>query len=337
MEEGKNMRNQNRRLCWARLLIIFVLFGLFTTQANAASFDCKKASTWLEKTVCSNPELSKLDEQMAKAYQDALASLSPKGQKETREYQKRWLKETLPNCKNDKQDISVECLKYNYKDRIKQLQHSLIKFPDRIFRNVQVMYGETDEACPDDIASKGLGYPQIEYPRNENEKFWNTFISQKARTELKIDDGCTDTSIEYTVIFSNKHTISLLTGRSSNPHGAAHSFQFTTSFCWLLEEKKELRTSDLFDDKTGWRTKLVALASPKLKKQEVADEENYKIEPARLREIVTSADHWVILKDGLRIQFREYELGSRNVPSIIIDWKTLDPYLSKNGHSLIYD
>jgi uncharacterized protein YecT (DUF1311 family) len=321
---------QNRRLRWGKLFIIIVLLGLFSTQAIAASFDCNKAASWLEKTVCSNPELSKLDEELAKAYHDALASLSPEGQKETKQYQRQWLKE-LSSCQ------SVGCLKDVYKERIKQLQHSLIKFPDRIFRNVQVMYGETDEGCPDYIAGKGLSYPQVENPRNENDKFWNTLISQKAHSELKIDDGCTDTAVEYTAIFTNKYIISLLTGRSSAPHGSGRSFQFTTSVCWLLEGKRELQTSDLFDDKTGWRTKLVASVSPKLKEQEVADEETYEIEPSRLMEIVTSSDHWVILKGGLGIQFRQYELGSRAIPFITIDWKALDPYLSKNGHSLIHD
>jgi uncharacterized protein len=74
-------------------IIIIVLFGLLSTQATAASFDCKKAASWVEKSVCSNPELSKLDEELAKAYNDALASLSPEGQKETKQYQKQWLKE----------------------------------------------------------------------------------------------------------------------------------------------------------------------------------------------------------------------------------------------------
>src|SRR5208337_1331573 len=81
------------------LLTIIALFGLLSTQANAASFDCKKAASWVEKTVCSNPQLSKLDEQMAKAYHDALASLSPEGQKETKQYQKQWLDTLSPYCK----------------------------------------------------------------------------------------------------------------------------------------------------------------------------------------------------------------------------------------------
>ena len=54
-----------------------------------------------------------------------------------------------------------------------------------------------------------LTYPQIEKPRDENEKFWNNFISQKVRNELKIDDKCTDADVNYTVRFCNKYLIAI--------------------------------------------------------------------------------------------------------------------------------
>jgi uncharacterized protein len=325
-------------------IIIIALFGLFSTQAVAASFDCKKAASWVEKTVCSNPELSKLDDEMAKAYHDALASLSPEGQKETKEYQKQWLKAISP-CKARRKvkyfDNSAECLKVAYERRIRELQQILIKFPDRIFRNVYGMYLKTDdEDCPDEITKKEQTYQQIENPRNENEKFWNTFIFKKASDDFKIDknQSCDDTYEVYDVFFSNKRSISLQQVYYHYAHGAAHGSQNTTSFCWLLDAKRKLQASDLFDDKTGWRAKLVALVYPKLKEELVANNVAFKIEPDDLMNIVTSADCWMILKDGLGIQFNEWSLGNRIDPILItLDWKTIDPYISKNGRSLIYD
>jgi uncharacterized protein len=326
---------------WGKLFLIIILLGFFATHANAASFDCKKAASWVEKTVCSNPELSNLDEEMAKAYHDALANLSLEGQKETKQYQKQWIKESPPGCKDDKQDISIKCLKDSYKNRIKELQHSLIKFPYHIFRNVKVRYQSNDKECPG-FGITWLSYPQIENPHNENEKFWNSLIAQKAHNELKIDTECTINDIKYTVDFSNKYIISLTTERSITEYGAGRSFQVTKTLCWLIEVKRALRTSDLFDDKTSWRKKLTVLASPKVKeelKKQIyyADEKNYETEPSRLMEIVTSADHWLIMKDGLGIEFRQHELGSREIPYIEIDWKTLEPYLSKNGKLLLSD
>ena len=42
------------------------------SNIHAASFDCKKAKSKLEKRVCSDPALSKADEQLAEAYNAAL-------------------------------------------------------------------------------------------------------------------------------------------------------------------------------------------------------------------------------------------------------------------------
>jgi uncharacterized protein YecT (DUF1311 family) len=180
-------------------IIIIALCGLLSTQAVAASFDYKKAASWLEKTVCSNPELSKLDEDLAKAYHDALASLSPAGQKETKQYQKQWLKEISyikpswdkfyakkkdrPASASDK--MSVGDLRRDYKKRIEELQGILTKFPPRIFRKVYVSNAKTNNDCENLVERKKLSYPQIENPRDENEKLWNTLIYKKVRADFK--------------------------------------------------------------------------------------------------------------------------------------------------------
>jgi uncharacterized protein len=48
-----------------------LLFGLFTGQAHAASFDCAKAATPDERAVCSDTQLSELDEVVARAFSEA--------------------------------------------------------------------------------------------------------------------------------------------------------------------------------------------------------------------------------------------------------------------------
>jgi uncharacterized protein len=339
--EGEFMVTQKP---WGKLFIIIILLGLSSTHATAASFDCKKAASWVEKTVCSNPELSKLDEQMAKAYHDALASLSPEGQQETKQYQKQWLKEISfirdkrSSIANDKTNNKVLVIRLEgaYKKRIKQLNQILIKFPDRIFKNVHVMHLETKKKCSDEIVKRELIYPQIENPHDKNEESWNIMIAQKASDALKnpIDNECTDIIVENTVSFSNKHLVSVSGEQYWHAHGTPHGYTNRRSFSWLLEDKRELQSANLFDDKIRWRSKLVALVSQKLKEDK---EESYKIKPSALMDIVTSPSHWVFVQDGLGIQFGEYELGSRSAPLIIIDWKTLDPYISKNGKLLISD
>ncbi|MDB5805382.1 MAG: hypothetical protein JWN73_2704 [Betaproteobacteria bacterium] len=58
---------------WIRdLAAILLLLG--GVQVQAASFDCAKASAKVEKAICANPELSRLDERMAEAYKRQLAA-----------------------------------------------------------------------------------------------------------------------------------------------------------------------------------------------------------------------------------------------------------------------
>ena len=50
------------------LMFLVSLFGMSVTSASAASFDCKKASTNIEHAICNDPELSKLDQEIAVAF-----------------------------------------------------------------------------------------------------------------------------------------------------------------------------------------------------------------------------------------------------------------------------
>jgi uncharacterized protein len=45
---------------------------LFASWAHAAGFDCTKASTLVEKAICSDSELSKLDDLLMISYKEAL-------------------------------------------------------------------------------------------------------------------------------------------------------------------------------------------------------------------------------------------------------------------------
>ncbi len=70
--------------------VVVVWCLVFGALAQAASFDCEKAKTKIEKLICNNEELSKLDEELAEAYAEALAK-SPEPEKLKAE-QKEWLK-----------------------------------------------------------------------------------------------------------------------------------------------------------------------------------------------------------------------------------------------------
>lgn len=76
---------------------------------HAASFDCSKASTLIENAICTNPELSRQDEVLARAYQSALRQ-----DPSVKADQIAWLKERN-RC------IDERCLIRTYDRRIAEL------------------------------------------------------------------------------------------------------------------------------------------------------------------------------------------------------------------------
>lgn len=88
-------------------------WSLMASSVLAASFDCAKAATKLEKLICSDAELSKLDEELNTAYKNALQD--EKQAVSTRQAQKQWMKE-----RNGCSD--VDCVKRAYEMRLHGLQ-----------------------------------------------------------------------------------------------------------------------------------------------------------------------------------------------------------------------
>jgi tetratricopeptide (TPR) repeat protein len=92
---------------------------------NSPSFDCRKATTTVEKLVCNSPELSKLDVSLAEMYKEAV-SKAPS----IRDDQRSWNGE-----KNKCSD--VECLKTAYEDRISQLVNLIVRHDRAALRQDQ--------------------------------------------------------------------------------------------------------------------------------------------------------------------------------------------------------
>lgn len=86
------------------------------TMALAASFDCTKGSTKVEKLICSSKELSSLDDGLEDAYKNLLKRIFPESRKEYLiEEQRRWIKGIRNGCQDEK------CLSEAYDIRIKFL------------------------------------------------------------------------------------------------------------------------------------------------------------------------------------------------------------------------
>lgn len=94
------------------LALFFTVLIFCSQEAQAASFDCQKAATLLEKAICADGELSKLDEQMGACYKSKRAAA--KDTKKINAEQKVWIKKRNA-CKDN-----VDCLKKSYLEYLAQ-------------------------------------------------------------------------------------------------------------------------------------------------------------------------------------------------------------------------
>ncbi|RAX57199.1 hypothetical protein CCZ01_06970 [Helicobacter monodelphidis] len=105
------------------ILLIFTTLSLcvnlaFAQSPNEAkpSFDCAKAKSKIEKMICSDSELSRLDSAMAKEYAKLRKSLDKVARKELLNTQRAWIK-AYQDCRDDK-----ECIAKSLQDRIRFLE-----------------------------------------------------------------------------------------------------------------------------------------------------------------------------------------------------------------------
>jgi len=94
----------------SKVVLITILF--ISSNLYAASFNCKKAGTFIEHTICGDDKLSQLDEDLSAAYKQARKD----GDKnQIRKEQREWIKKERNKCQ------SITCLRGSYTSRISEL------------------------------------------------------------------------------------------------------------------------------------------------------------------------------------------------------------------------
>ncbi|MEI6705842.1 MAG: lysozyme inhibitor LprI family protein [Methylococcales bacterium] len=93
-------------------VVSLLLLVMCVSAAQAVSFDCQKAKTFIEKAICQNPDLSQLDDELGSLYQ--LALTDNKNPAVFKKQQLGWLKQR-DTCQ------TVDCVKKSYKQRIATL------------------------------------------------------------------------------------------------------------------------------------------------------------------------------------------------------------------------
>jgi uncharacterized protein len=106
----------------SHLLVIAVLAAI-CSSAEAASFDCSKATRAVDKMICADPELSRSDADLAQAYKAALAvAHSDQDRATLRNSQRVWLAKRDARCLRMVPAAAADCLQDEYAARLAQLR-----------------------------------------------------------------------------------------------------------------------------------------------------------------------------------------------------------------------
>ncbi len=323
----------------------------------------------METLICSSPDLSIDDEKLASIYKANLKAVSESGRQSMRDGQRSWLKYVRALCfdnieKNATEKNSsvtqekINCLQNEYVNREAELDKSVLKTDNlTVFSVDQFEARETsgdDEGGHPGIDMIEFSYPQIDRPKDQDEQAWNAFIKNRIDKYKGNDFDFMDISVRYTLSIILPNVISTTFDEFIYGHGAAHGNLNMITYNWLLPQKREIKTEDVFSEATDWRGALAKLCLDILQEQDEGTDSvpvgvhrrlkkrtsdvsqqsvGFSIErPAEFENIVTDPRRWTFTAEGLDVQFNTYEVGSYSLgyPDVIVPWKVLRPYLLKN-------
>lgn len=333
-----------------RLLTAIMIAMLFVPAAGAASFDCGKAGTAFERAICTNPELSRLDEVLAQAYATALGGLSRPAADVIKATQHEWLGYAERVCTPDAEPLQgdysgdqIGCLNATIRSRLKNLEASRMMSEYRFYPIDYFATMPDPEATADSFPSVAdKTFSTVKIDRSDDfAKSFNAMIDTDiasfaelfgpdGQPKLAEGDAATDNHVATTVTHAGAQQITLRTDAYWFSHGAAHGDYGITYLHFLTDDKRLLRATDIFSGKE-WKAHLGELVLDELQRtidggvweDSVNDIPGWSADPAR----------WDFSDTGLIVQFQPYEVTAyaAGAPTVTIPWDALSADLAEKA------
>ncbi len=334
-------------------LFALTLFALLAMPATAASFDCSRAESPLEKAICAYPDLGAADEAMAKAFVAARKKLSAPASKIVLDNQRRWIDfvsractETATPLQSGSYDpAAIDCLTTLYTNRKDALETigaigGVTVYPIDWFRVV----ADPDQESWSMVGTTVLSYPQIDGSGPDIRAF-NAYakslidpVHYKETDEE--NDGRADYDIKVTVTAVSAATIGVVINDWFYGHGAAHGNYAVNHGLFLRKEQRPLAAHDVFTG-TTWALDLKPLVIERLK-QAIEDETGetdvlWEDDLDGIENAIADPARWEISSDGIAFQFEPYEVTAYafGAPQAPMSWDELRPWLAPDALTML--
>lgn len=308
--------------------------------AQAASFDCTKASTPYEQAICERADLSAADERLAKAFSTAIGGLTTSASETMRSEQRAWLSYAQRVCTDDAKPLTTGkydddgafCLLQKLNTRVAVLEASRMIGGHRFWiTSTYSAEPDPDEADNPDsfwkVSSRENSHPMLDSDDALAAKF-NAFAAAQfapdsEESEYDLDGASSDSINEVAVSDVSTTRITLETTDYWYPHGAAHGGGGVSYVHYLIAEDRALTASDVFKG-SDWQDKLAELTIAQLETN--VGEWLQMPERKTITDIVSSPQRWSFADPyGLTIQFQQYEVApyAYGMPTVTISWENL--------------
>jgi uncharacterized protein len=319
-------------LAYRRSLLIVSLAAvcLVPPVATAASFDCGKARTDFEKTICADPQLSAQDSAMAERYEDALPLLSDPGKAILRAGQEQWLKVARSLCLNNKRaEGPASCLRRQYADRLDDLRSAAVSVGPFVFSRTD-HYASTGKQMSTGIPlEQHIGLPRIDHPLSPEADQWNAAIVRAAvAARGNWCFGEPDTSAEqivrFRIRFATPNFINVEMRHFEQCGDAASSEDMSNISYWLTPTLHPLEAADVFRPDTQWASFLADRASRVLNPDGDTNLND------SIGKDVRDPAAWSFTKPGLVVSFNPGDAGAMasGILDATIPWADLSRFLT---------
>lgn len=241
--------NKNARAVLTCVLTLCVM--LISAATQAASFDCAKATSKMERLICSDTQLSSLDETLAKEYKLARAHLSPSASNKFVSGQRSWLRFYASYCfiNHDASPAdpaqAKRCFLDAYSDRIKEL-----KTTGKLIEGMKT-FVVIESALNVSAAEQSIYAIQRNYLQLDSDTATAQAINHYLSFPNKIDPDVTRGYESYVVRLTNLSQDWLLKTNQWDTMMGAYPSSGTACGVYAISHARPLRIADVFSD-SSW-------------------------------------------------------------------------------------
>lgn len=319
------------------LMAIVLLAAPAAFGQTGPSFDCAKASSAVDRTICKDPELAKADREMAAAYAALAAKLSGPAKDSLVKDQMRWIADRNRGCAADTDGIAP-CLKKRYAARTTNLRASA----DGAYPFISEQSLSKSGTLGRITYSYDIAYPQFDGATADfaavNARFANAAKKAVADATPQADSGLDRKQgwtyeQDFTIYRPDPNAVTVAVSYYGYS-GGAHGYGATNCILVDLRTGKTAGPEGVFAGGDKWLKTMVEIVRADLKKQFVEkpgfDE---ALEPASLAKLLREPGHYCLHANRLELIFNAYEVGPyvSGPFEVYVPYDRLTPLLRKDG------